>query len=436
MLFAGLLAALLLAAPARAHFIWIHLDPAGAATARIQFSEGVFDATPPMFLKPLEGLALRGPDGLAVKFDGSGSVALDAAQPWLATEHVWGLMGGGDARNLLVYHSKGARTLEDAAARTGLRAELFARSVAGGGIVLSAMFEDRPAVGAQVTLLDREGHDPLVLETDERGEIQVPPLRSGLLQARALIVEPLGGEYEGEAFVEIRHYATLLVAGAPSVAAPAGVDTFAHQWVQRVEGLLPCLPSWAEAVQGELRVTSATGAPLNGTYRFDANGGVQLELDGASDALLGLLTADLALEGLSAFQRADAHPFRVAQAVGLAAPTPAGSQRGTRLVAGDGQATLRVEDGHLFGWSASVGEERWTVDRLLGADPSAAAGAVIERFSTSGLWLSTVVQNDRHRDLDGFIALYERELIARTPAGRNRILYRLTTRELVRSEGS
>lgn len=423
----------LLAAPASAHFLWIHLDPGGLAVARLQFSEGVFDPTPPDFLRPLEGLRLRGPGALEATFDGAAELGVEASAGWLAAEHEWGLMGGGDARFLLVYHAKGARTVADAGAHAGLRAELFLHAGDGGGLVLSARFDGEPAVGSEVTLLAREGHAPLVLETDARGEVEVPPLRCGAFQARALVVEPVAGEHGGEPYAEVRHYATLLVAGAPSSALPEGADAFAHQWLTRVEGLQPRLPGWAEAVSGRIEVACGQGR-FGGEYRFDAAGGVVLELPDAPLEVLDAVRTDLALEGWTAFRRADVHPFAAARAAGLVAPVPATAGRGTELATADGRTRLRVEGGELLGWTTRAGDERLTYDRIGSRD--GAAGAVAERFAEDGAWRSTSVRHDRLRDLDGYPVLHERELLVRTPTGAQRLLLTLATAELVRAGDS
>jgi N-acetylneuraminic acid mutarotase len=216
------------AAPARAHFIWIVPDAADAAKAKVVFSEN---------LEPDDGVPVE--NIAATKL-----FARTAGQPapldWAKGEHAYlarlpgdGAVVGGVCRYgvlrrgegkpfLLAYYPKLIRGAVRAAEPWGeLPLEIVPREAGRFRVV----FAGRPVAGAEVVVVGPTGDaaDPIKAGAD--GEFQVRTTAPGLYGVRTKHFEAKAGEHAGKAYEEVRHYATLVfrAAGGPArgAAAPA-----------------------------------------------------------------------------------------------------------------------------------------------------------------------------------------------------------------------
>lgn len=212
---ATLLAILVLAAAARAHFVFV-VPNEGGESATVVFSDSL-EVDENVKLGPIARLKLtvRGADGKDLPAEGkAGEHAIRATLPGTGPRVVsgsapYGVMRAKDAGAfLLVYHpgavlggvpdrlvsSKAAAELVPVASRDGIRLRMLAKG--------------KPVADAEVNLIKADG-TKAKLKTDKDGWTG-PIAGSGRLAAWARYTEASAGEHEGKKYAETRHYATLV----------------------------------------------------------------------------------------------------------------------------------------------------------------------------------------------------------------------------------
>jgi hypothetical protein len=78
-----------------------------------------------------------------------------------------------------------------------------------GGRKFQALWQGKPLAETVVTLIG--GDKPVEVKSDVQGSFELPKEVSGLLGLRIRQIEAKGGELDGKAYKETRHYATLVV---------------------------------------------------------------------------------------------------------------------------------------------------------------------------------------------------------------------------------
>lgn len=334
-LLASALATVFLASTASAHFVWIHVLESGRV--EVLFGDGVYQDTDANLVRYVEGLEAWLPSGDPVAFE----------------EHPWGLAGalpdggrvvvayrdmdlfsrpGSGAAVKLDYYAKGARTVADAGSTIGTKAELTARAD-GDEWVLLALFDGRPAVGAEVTL--PAGFGTEVVATDAYGEVRIRRPDPGVFSAKVQLVVDRPGELDGEAYGAEHHWATLVVADARETEGrPGDVDAFLR----------------LEDAQRRTARLSANLIGLAGTLTVNVDGrGWRGEFECVDGRL-----AEFALEGAPQTWQ----PFVRAQVVDMVT---------SRLARAESAGPVRIaaRDGHPLGRAVLVEDPARTEYRLL-----------------------------------------------------------------------
>lgn len=202
---------LLLAAPAWAHFVWLAPDDAGRV--RMVFSEDAEpDAGVPVTkiaqaqvqvrtggkVVPVEKTAAA--DHYLIALPGSGPAEVGAVCEY-------GVLAKKGDPYLLCYYAK---TLVRGATPEGMGHPLEVFPVAGKADAFEVRWQARPLAGAEV-VVEAPGADAAKVKTDAEGRVRIPAAKSGRVLVRAKHVEAKSGERAGQAFKEVRHYATLTV---------------------------------------------------------------------------------------------------------------------------------------------------------------------------------------------------------------------------------
>lgn len=226
-----LLAALVLAAPASAHFVWIELvqEKDGKPTAHVYFSEGA---------TPGEGHLVERIGHTSVKFHPVGGEPIAVEVKPAVTGEVGELLGEvdststgrleavckygvftrGEKSSLLHYYAKFLDGASLGAAAADLPLDVIP-NVEGGDLVLSVLWNGKPAAKCQLVVADPAGatHE---LTTDDKGQAKVGKLQAdGVYEARARWVVDTPGEHEGQAYQQELHYGTLVFdTSAPNAA--------------------------------------------------------------------------------------------------------------------------------------------------------------------------------------------------------------------------
>jgi hypothetical protein len=217
------LLALLAAAPARAHFLWLTIDE-GSRKPHLAFGETPDEATPASLVARLAAARVRDGAGKALALtqveDGwTGPVSKQTA---LAATQSWGVVdrsGDGSGAFLLEYYAKGGAGLQATAADLKLPLELFARQE-GGQIVATVRRGGQAVAGSpfHVSLPSGRSFDRT---SDAQGEIRFDGEGKGLYGIRARRLEDRKGESDGKAYGEVRHYTTLTFSLPEGTAAAA-----------------------------------------------------------------------------------------------------------------------------------------------------------------------------------------------------------------------
>jgi uncharacterized GH25 family protein len=220
----GLVVAVLAAATARAHFIWI-VPEASKPAAKVVFSDSL-EPDRPEFLEKITQMEMfvRGPDGKAVplrwtKGDDALLVTVAGKGPQIVGGVCkYGIFARGNAEpSLLMYYPKalvggtlgdGTAALEEACA--GLPLEIVRVKGQPEG-VFEVRWQGKAVAEAEVVVMapGKQKHDEL--KADKDGRFTIPESKPGLYGIRALHTEKTAGEHDGKKYKGVRHYATLVV---------------------------------------------------------------------------------------------------------------------------------------------------------------------------------------------------------------------------------
>lgn len=226
------------ASTAHAHFLWLLAtkDAAGNQIVQAHFSEAADDPEPEL-LKRLEGLQVwhRPQSGdvqsLTVKTTSEAlevavPAGLDADHPGvIVSEKNFGVTGRGDVKFLLQYYAKLYPGNATNAVKLGtterLRLDIIP-AIEGQTLTLHVTWEGKPVADSEV-VVKGPGLKGDKLKTDAQGIAKVDLASAGLLEIRARHIVAKGGEFEGKAHTEVRHYCTLTMpwAGTEKAAAAA-----------------------------------------------------------------------------------------------------------------------------------------------------------------------------------------------------------------------
>lgn len=439
----ALLASVLLAGEAFAHFIWIHVLDADSGRVAVYFGEGLLERSDPGMVRNLAGLKLiqNGELG-AVELTGlefgdfAASARLPVAGRPVRAELTYGWMGGPDSGSLLVYHAVGARTLADLEEPSGSRLEILAHRV-GDSVDLRVLFDGRPASGAEVVFTDELVLDKPRLETDENGELRLPIPRSGPLLVRAKVVESDSGRtYEGRAASEVLHYATLSVADPVLRELPEGGQLIAHQRLERALALEDCWGGEVQKLVGRCRVLVDDQAAEEFALSYSARDGLRLS---SEEPAVWQRFVEAQLVSWYAELGGLAYGDWLEVPVTEASP----GVPGTALLLGTGERSARVElekdtlRTAEFSGAGTDGIDRvHTVLDILARESTSRgksfvrAAAVTRRTARDGAWLGTDLISNTLSERTGTLLPSKREIRRSTPEGETRIRIELSGLEL------
>ena len=208
---------LAVAAPARAHFLWMLAEPDGdgdGVVVRAFLSEPPVPDLP-SFMKSIEAARYsadsrplqvdRGEETFIVRCPSPVPDAIDGVCPL-------GLMNRDGTTFRLFYTARvqfGPIPAEQTELEDNLRIRLLESD--GEDSIVQVTFDGKPAAGAIVKAYLEDGDD-LELRADAEGRLDNPGLGGPCLGLLAKWADGTPGELEGEAFDETRHYATLTLA--------------------------------------------------------------------------------------------------------------------------------------------------------------------------------------------------------------------------------
>lgn len=219
----GLACALALAAaPARAHFIWLDLQPSdgGKSQARLYFSEEPEPGEPDLIGKAAKvKVWLRKADGTLAEVklnpaaEAEAALVADCADATaVSLEGNWdyGVYSHGPKGMLLNYYAKGLGadwTKNPALARAEKLKLDVVPTLVDKKLAVQVLYDGKPVSKGDVQFVDPSGehHD---LTTDEQGRAEITA-GGGAWAVRAAVIEAdKGGERDGKKFQQTWHYAT------------------------------------------------------------------------------------------------------------------------------------------------------------------------------------------------------------------------------------
>lgn len=287
----GLACAVAIGSPARAHFIWLDLQPAegGQGQARLYFSEEPGPGEADLIGKAAQvKVWLRKSDGTAseVKLTAAreAEAALVAACACEGTslEGTWdyGVYSRGPtAGPLLQYYAKGLSGdwAKDSKLTRAEKLKLdIVPALAGKKLAVQVLYDGAPVKDSEVLFVDPTGehHD---LKTDEEGKAQIDA-SAGQWGVRAAKIEAdKAGEHGGKKFKQTWHYATLTVdvPGTTLTAEKTASSSALDVLVRARDGRA----IWKEfpGFSADLAVLSGDKT-INGKVQIDADGVVTLDM--------------------------------------------------------------------------------------------------------------------------------------------------------------
>ena len=220
-----LLLALLLAglcsvpATAHAHFLWLVVTGEdNAKRLEVYFSEAAEPGDSELLskLQDPQAVALHGDKSQPLELklsESSLSAALDAAANGIyVISYDYGVISRGAEPFLLKYYAKTGPDASSAAWQETATAKQLRLNVVpqltDKGIQLKATFDGKPAAGAQV-VVEAPEMASTELELDAQGQVTFTPEGNGLYSIRVRHMEEQSGEFGGEKYASVRHYATV-----------------------------------------------------------------------------------------------------------------------------------------------------------------------------------------------------------------------------------
>jgi uncharacterized GH25 family protein len=218
----------LAAATAQAHHIWIIPDKPDGPTAKVVFADFLEPDKPDTLAKightklfvrdaaskesPLgwkKGTWKKGEDTFLLDVPGAGERTVGGECVYGIVTHDHRLRKEVEPY-LLVYYPKAVFNLR-AESKPWERLPLeIVPAVSADKVRLRVLHRGKPAAGAEMRVHPADG-DREDLKTDERGEIKVPFKAAGVYGFQTRHIEAKGGEHDGKKYVEVRHYASLVL---------------------------------------------------------------------------------------------------------------------------------------------------------------------------------------------------------------------------------
>lgn len=216
---------LAVAAPARAHFIWIVPPEKDGQPARVVFSDSLQPDKPGLLKKIAHTeFFVRGIDGTSVPVKAAaGKDALEVTLPAAAGVQLlggvcrYGVVQRGQAEPFLLQYYPKAVVHDLAPEKGRARVDLLESAwdklplqvVAGGGNVVRVLWQGTPLAGADVVALLPGQEKPLEGKTGKDGTFSLgSSVESGTVAVRVVHVEEAPGELDGKKYQSIKHYAT------------------------------------------------------------------------------------------------------------------------------------------------------------------------------------------------------------------------------------
>lgn len=220
-----------LTATAQAHHIWIIPDKQGGPTAKAVFADFLEPEKPEQLAKVAhtklwvrdaagkesaqgwkKGTWKKGEDTFLLDVPGDGERTVGGECVYGVVTHDHRLRKEVEPY-LLVYYPK-AILGPAAESRPWDRLPLeIVPAVSGDEVRLRVLYRGKPAAGAEMRVhpsdSDREDH-----KTDANGEIKLPLKAAGVYGFQTRHIEAKGGEHDGKKYVEVRHYASLVLVRA------------------------------------------------------------------------------------------------------------------------------------------------------------------------------------------------------------------------------
>jgi N-acetylneuraminic acid mutarotase len=222
---AGVLAlALLVPGTADAHFLWLTCEHQAGKPVVEAFLSETPDPAGPEFLKHIERARITAGDRVLGWTKGEDTYRVKLADPYPEVIDGFcdlGVMKRNGAAFRLIYTAR--VQLRPASAGTAdssehLRMRCMSRPGKSPLVVVS--FRGKPALGAVVKAFLEEG-DSIELKTDDQGRLANLPADKGWTGLLAKWSEKAPGALEGQAYEEVRYYATLTVATTRGVRKPS-----------------------------------------------------------------------------------------------------------------------------------------------------------------------------------------------------------------------
>lgn len=213
---------------ARAHFLWLRVQPVEGKPAVHAFLAEQPVPEGPEFLKFVEQASFSVAGEPVGREKGEETYVLDLSGPMplvVDGERDLGVMTRGDATFRLRYTARvQTRPLGEDEAGPEKGDQLRVRLVAGSSKPwVEVAFEGQPAAGAVVKAYREDGTSE-ELKADERGRLEVPGVAEGATCLLAKWADGKPGELEGKEYPETRYYATLTIAEPDGASARADGD--------------------------------------------------------------------------------------------------------------------------------------------------------------------------------------------------------------------
>lgn len=249
--------ALSASATARAHYIWLTVEPAespGGSVLRAFFNEQPL--LDPGFTKYVRDVQIRvegqavpstlGEESRVAPWVGKAPLMVDA-------ERDLGVMTKG-GKSFRLFYTARAQTEPVAGTTQETADKLRVRLIqAEGPARVAVLFDGKPVARARVRVYPEVG-EPTELATDDQGMATVAGLSQGEAALWANWVDSTPGEVRGDAFAETRYYATFTYApSTPSTAIPTAFATLQEPAVNSFGGAV--LGDWLYVYSGHVGST-------------------------------------------------------------------------------------------------------------------------------------------------------------------------------------
>jgi len=221
--FAAVVALLLSASPAPAHFVWVSIenDGSGQPTVHVWFSELAEPDSADLLdritsIKVLGRVPGQKPATIAVKKqerDGDGALVglVPTGSHALSAQIKYGVITRGESTFLLQYHAKyldaAAANLPALARDESLTLDVVPE-VNAKGVTLQVLFQGKPAAGAEVIIRDPSAAQSDA-KTDSAGRLTLDTASPGLYSIRAKWVVKEAGKEGDKEYPQVNHYSTL-----------------------------------------------------------------------------------------------------------------------------------------------------------------------------------------------------------------------------------